>query len=254
MSIKATLRTLRTNWRKVMYKGSKYECPYCGFHANDFLKIGLPHQANITHQIIGAGVRNGGCVNCDSVDRDRLLYAYFKNELQVLQNKPEYAILHLAPEWRLSEEFLKYQYKNYICTDKFMPGYSYPSYTIDMDIMDIQFPENNFDLVICNHVLEHIPNDIAAMKELFRVLKPGGTAVLQVPISATLQESYENPAVTTDQQREEHYGQYDHVRIYGQDYVTRLESVGFKVTRLNISDKYKKYGVIEKEDLFICSK
>lgn len=92
------------------------------------------------------------------------------------------------------------------------------------------------------------------MKELFRVLKPNGIAVLQVPISAILKDSYENPLVKTDKEREEHYGQYDHVRIYGQDYVTRLEAVGFKVTRLNITEKYKKYGLIPEEDLFICTK
>jgi SAM-dependent methyltransferase len=254
MSLKAILRNIRTQYRKIVYSGSKYQCPYCGFKANDFLKIGLPYKAIIENKIIGAGVRNGGCVNCDSVDRDRLLYAYFKHEIDVLKDLPEYSILHLAPEWRLSEEFLKYNYKQYICTDKFMTGYKYPAHTVDMDIMNITFPNDTFDLVICNHVLEHIPNDIGAMKELFRVLKPNGIAVLQVPISAILKDSYENPSVTTDKEREEHYGQYDHVRIYGQDYVTRLESVGFKVTRLNITEKYKKYGLIPEEDLFICTK
>ena len=254
MSLKSILRNLRTQYRKIVYKGTKYKCPYCGFMSNDFLKIGLPHEANIKHQIIGAAVRNGGCVNCDSVDRDRLLYAYFKHEVYLLQDHLNTSILHLAPEWRLSEEFLKFKYSKYVCTDKFMPGYNYPLHTIDMDIMDIKFPDNSFDWVICNHVLEHIPNDIGAMKELYRVLKPNGKAVLQVPFSNLLEKTYENPEVITDAQRIEHYGQFDHVRIYGHDYITRLESVGFKFERLNISDKYKHYGLIPQEDLFICTK
>ena len=234
MSLKSILRNLRTQYRKIVYKGTKYKCPYCGFMSNDFLKIGLPHEANIKHQIIGAAVRNGGCVNCDSVDRDRLLYAYFKHEVYLLQDHLDTSILHLAPEWRLSEEFLKFKYLKYVCTDKFMPGYKYPSHTIDMDIMDIKFPDNSFDWVICNHVLEHISNDIGAMKELYRVLKPNGKAVLQVPFSNLLEKTYENPEVITDAQRIEHYGQFDHVRIYGHDYISRLESVGFKFERLNI--------------------
>lgn len=254
MSIKSVLRNIRRVYRKFIYKGTKYHCPYCGFNSNDFLQIGLPHQANVKYQIIGAGIRNGGCVNCDSVDRDRLLYAYFKHEIDVLKDMPNFSILHLAPEWRLSDEFLKYKYKQYICTDKFMPGYAYPKHTIDMDILDVKFPNDTFDLVICNHVLEHITEDILAMKELYRVLKPNGKAVLQVPISAVLEDSYENPLVKTDKEREELYGQFDHVRVYGQDYVKRLESVGFIVNRLNISEKYKNFGVISNEDLFICTK
>lgn len=254
MSIKKILRNIRTLYRVVTYSGSKYECPYCGYKAKELLPIGLPHKANVDNRIIGAGQRKGGCVKCDSMDRDRLLFAYLNHEMNVFQDLKEYSILHLAPEWRLTELFQKYQYKEYVCTDKFMPGYKYPSHTIDMDIMNITFTEGTFDLVICNHVLEHISDDIAAMKELYRVLKNNGTAILQVPISAILKNTYENPDVITDEQRIEHYGQYDHVRIYGQDYVSRLQLVGFKVNRVNISKKYQKYGVIKEEDLFICTK
>lgn len=254
MNIKKRLRSIRTMYRVFMYKGNKYECPFCGFKSERLLQIGLHHQAIIDNKIIGAGVRYGGCVKCDSMDRDRLLYAYFKFELKVFKNNKEFSILHLAPELMISKEFLKYRYKEYICTDKFMPGYVYPKYTVDMDIMNITFSDNSFDLVICNHVLEHIPDDLGAMKELYRVLKPEGTAVLQVPISSSLKTTYENPNVKTDEERILHYGQYDHVRIYGGDYVDRLESVGFKVDRVNISDKYKKFGVIQEEDLFVCTK
>lgn len=247
-------RKLRTLYRILKYRGDEFQCPYCNYSSSGHYQIGLPHKAIIEHNIIGAGQRNGGCYKCDSIDRERLLFAYLDSELNVFNNNKSYSILHLAPEWRLSEKFLKYKYKQYICTDKFMPGYHYPKHTIDMDIMDIKFNENTFDLVLCNHVLEHIPDDIAAMRELYRVLKPNGTAILQVPISSTLMKTFEDTNIKTDEEREKIYGQYDHVRIYGQDYVNRLESVGFKVNRINIFEKYKKYGLIPEEDLFICSK
>ncbi|MEC4049930.1 methyltransferase domain-containing protein [Flavobacterium sp. SUN046] len=254
MEVKSIIRELRTTYRVFKYKGEDFFCPFCGNSSKGFLPIGLPHQAIKDYKIIGAGLRNGGCVKCDSIDRDRLLYAYFEFELNVLRNNPKLSILHLAPELMLSKEFLKYKYKRYLCTDKFMPGYTYPKHTVDMDIMDITFPDNSFDLVICNHVLEHIPDDIGAMKELYRVVKPSGTAVLQVPISPLLTISYENPEVQTDHDREVHYGQYDHVRIYGQDYIRRLQSVGFTVDKISITQKYKSFGVIPEEDLFICTK
>lgn len=254
MNIKKKIRSLRTAYRVFMYRGNKYECPFCGFKSGRLLQIGLHHQAIIYNKIIGAGVRYGGCVKCDSLDRDRLLYAYFKHEMKVFNDNIDFSILHLAPELMISKEFLKYNYRQYICGDKFMPGYKYPHYTVNMDIMNITFPDNFFDLIICNHVLEHIPDDLGSMREIFRVLSPSGKAVLQVPISAILQETYENPKVKTDKEREEHFGQYDHVRIYGQDYVNRLESVGFKVNKINVSDKYQRYGLIAEEDLFICSK
>lgn len=252
--IKAFLRNIRTIIRKIIYRGDKFICPYCNFKSNGFYKIGQVHQANIIHNIIGTGVRNGGCYSCDSVDRDRLLYAYFNNEIDIFKDNLNLSILHLAPEWRLSELFLKHKYKMYVCRDKFMPGYKYPKHTINMDVLDIKFNDNTFDWVICNHVLEHISDDKKAMNEIYRVLKVGGKAILQVPVSNTLEETYENPNVTTDEDRIQHYGQFDHVRIYGQDYVARLTAVGFKVERINISDKYKQFGVIKEEDLFICTK
>lgn len=251
MNFKEKLRRIRTKYRIFLYRGDKYVCPFCGNKSKSFLKIGLPHPAIIENKIIGAGVRRGGCVKCESVDRDRLLFALFDQELKIFSDNPKFSILHAAPEKMVSNEFLKFKYKEYICIDKFMPGYSYPDYTVDMDLLNLNFQSNYFDLVICNHVLEHIDDDIAAMKELFRVLKPGGKAILQVPVASNLAVTYQNDNVQSDKERELHYGQYDHVRIYGQDYTERLESIGFQVQRINISEKYSSYGLIPEEDLFI---
>ena len=123
-----------------------------------------------------------------------------------------------------------------------------------IDVLNIPFDPNYFDLIICNHVLEHIQNDIDAMKELFRVLKLNGKAILQVPISKNSEKTFEDFSVTDPKERENIFGQFDHVRIYGQDYTKRLESVGFSVECINISKEFSKYGLAIDEDIFIVTK
>jgi len=123
-----------------------------------------------------------------------------------------------------------------------------------MNVLNIPFEDDYFDLIICNHLLEHVPEDISAMKELYRVLKKPGKAILQVPISKKLDITYEDFSITDPKQREASFGQFDHVRIYGQDYKDRLESAGFKVERINISDEFMKYGIAKEEDIFIGRK
>ncbi len=128
---------------------------------------------------------------------------------------------------------------------------------VRMDITDIQFPENSFDAIICNHVLEHVIDDYKAMTELHRVLKPGGWAILQVPISLSLDKTYEDFSITTARGREEAFGQDDHVRIYAKDYASRLEQAGFKVNVFNwdavagsFGGSSNKYGLNEDEQIY----
>jgi len=128
-----------------------------------------------------------------------------------------------------------------------------------IDIKDINFEDNFFDVIICNHVLEHIVDDRKAMCELFRVLKPGGEAILQVPISKYNKKTFEDFSIILPEEREKYFGQKDHVRIYGKDYKNRLERIGFKVelydikNDLNIQD-IKKFGLNEEEILYIGKK
>jgi len=128
-----------------------------------------------------------------------------------------------------------------------------------MDITAIQYKDDWFDVIICNHVLEHIPNDRQAMSEIYRVLKPGGWSILQVPISLSLEATYEDPAIRTPEERERFFGQNDHVRIYAADYKRRLESAGFVVEVCNSrntlsASEIRKYALLKDENIYLCSK
>lgn len=147
-----------------------------------------------------------------------------------------------------------------------MPNLDYISADLDsplamvkMDITNILFENNSFDVILCSHVLEHIIDDNKAMRELFRVLKPGGWAILQTPIDLKLDKTFEDHSIVSPEERERFFGQSDHVRIYGRDYVNRLLKAGFEVTvesyPKDLSPNIiKKHVLSENEDIFFCTK
>lgn len=247
-------RNLRTSIQVITHKGDKYTCPFCNYNARDLFVIGRHSEVLNEKEIIGGMRGPSGCYKCRSSNRERLVYTYLKEKLDIHNSKTIESVLHIAPEPNLTNKLLKINLKNYVCGDLFTEGYSYKSHVQNMNVTDIQYPDKTFDLVICNHVLEHVPNDLVAMKELQRVLKSDGKAILQVPISKCTNETFEDFSVETPADREIVFGQYDHVRIYGQDYVKRLEKCGFKVSRINISSEYPQYGLNLEEDIFVCSK
>lgn len=237
-----------------LHSGNKYQCPICGYNAKDLYPIGIDISVLKEKEVIGAGLRNGGCYKCNSSDRERLVYTYLKEKINLFDKQKEIRILHLAPEKNLSKALFDLGYDNYVCGDLFTEGYSYPEYVQNMNVLNIPFEDNYFDIILCNHLLEHVPNDTEAMKELFRVLKSGGKAILQVPISKNSDKTYEDFSITAPKEREVTFGQFDHIRIYGQDYTERLQSVGFKTERINISKEYSNYGLNLDEDIFIGKK
>ncbi|MDH6251920.1 SAM-dependent methyltransferase [Chryseobacterium sp. H1D6B] len=246
-----TLERIKNKIKLFSHSGSNYQCPFCGYSSKDLEVVGHDLAVLREKHVIGGGRRAAGCYKCQSRDRERLLYAFIVEELQLPK---ETSILHIAPELKLSKVLLGKNFKEYICGDLFTEGYHYPEHVKNISVLEIPYENDHFDLVICNHVLEHIPDDSKAMKEILRVLKPGGKAILQVPISKNSLHTHEDFTILDPKKREELFGQFDHVRIYGQDYVTRLENSGYTVNRVNISDKYKKFGVNQEEDLFFCEK
>ena len=235
-------------------KEGRYTCPFCHRSCDDLVPIGVDAPVLKTREVIGGGRRPGGCPYCRSSDRERLVYLFLKEKLNIFGSGKINAILHIAPERNLSKALLNFGFDEYVCGDLLPERYPFPAPVLPMDLLDIPYRSSVFDLVICNHVLEHIPDDLGAMRELRRVMKPGGKAILQVPLARRAAQTLEDPSVTDPAERERVFGQSDHVRIYGQDYPKRLEKAGFKVRRVNVSGDFSQYGVNVEEDIFLCRK
>ncbi|MEQ9404274.1 MAG: methyltransferase domain-containing protein [Cyclobacteriaceae bacterium] len=237
-----------------LHRGSRNECPFCGFKSNGWAITGIDVPVLKERQVIGAGRRNAACYQCDSDDRERLVYLFLKDYLNLFDDTDlKRSILHIAPEPNLEKKISRLDHE-YICGDLFEAGYEYPEYVLNMDVQKLPFEEGSFDLIICNHVLEHVENDHQAMSELYRVLRPSGKAILQVPISENIQLTLEDSSIQNPDERTKLFGQSDHVRLYGKDYVNRLEKNGFKVNQINISRNYPEYGLNPKEDIFLGEK
>lgn len=236
--------------------GIKYKCPFCGFRSKDLQPIGIDNPTIHKFQIIGAGQRNAGCFQCGSIDRERLVYTYLKHELNIF-SRPQTRVLHIAPEMLIANQFIAHGFKKYTCGDFYAEG-QHADYSKDfvkhMDVQDLPFADNSFDLIICNHVLEHVFDEKKAMRELFRVLAKDGRAILQVPISPILEKTISDPSITDEAILEEKFGQRDHVRLFGKDYAEIIESCGFLVERIKLHSKYPKFAFNPKEILFIGKK
>jgi ubiquinone/menaquinone biosynthesis C-methylase UbiE len=139
-------------------------------------------------------------------------------------------ILYIAPEYCYRKNFKRFKNIQYTSIDL-----ENPIAMMKMDITDLKFDDSSFDCILCLHVLEHVEDDRNAVKELYRVLKPNGWAILQVPILRD--KTFENPSIKTREQRLKYFGQEDHVRIYGLDFKERLTELGFKVEVENLREQ-----------------
>ena len=192
---------------RIWYRGDRRFCPIC---ENGFRKFLEAHDRD-----------DRRCPYCASVERHRLLWL-FLHEKTSLFTKPT-RLLHMAPLEFWAKKLSACAEIDYVTGDLESPVAKY-----HFDVTQIPFETGSFDAVLCNHVLEHVPDDTAAMAELLRVLKPGGFAVLQVPLKEG--PTFEDPTITDPAEREKHFGQFDHLRWYGDDYYDRLREVGFDVT------------------------
>lgn len=232
-----------------------HDCVICNHQSGAFLpyRIGLKNLPPLMFALdmIGSDIDHFECPWCGCHDRERHLLMYMRAAglFESLSNK---AILHFAPERRLSPLIAEQKPLRYIRCDL------YPQ-TPDIekiDILAIPYPEESFDLIIANHVLEHVADDQAALLEIYRVLKPGGCAILQTPYSAKLHHTWSDPGIDTDNARLQAYGQEDHVRLFGRDIFGRFTSVGLEScvsTHDQLIPQYdpKKYGVNGKEPFFL---
>lgn len=248
--------------RGIAYRGNAFYCPICQQGYVKFFDGGFDLPVIDQMQIIGAGRRkNIICPGCASNDRDRLVYlALQAPQLQLL---PAKKILHIAPEPALVGFLQKNQQldgNTYIMGVKYHEGFYYDNNIQLIDLTALEFDDHMFDLLICNHVLEHIADDDRAMREIFRVVKPEGKAILQVPWSPLLEKTYENEAIIKPKDRETHFGQFDHVRLYGKDYAAKLMKTGFIIDQLGINDlapkdkAIEKYALNTKEVIFVGTK
>ena len=224
-----------------IFKGNNFYDPIDGRSYRRFLPYGYGKQR--------ANALSPGTL---SLERHRQMWLYLQNETQFFTEKLK--VLHIAPEQEFLRRFKKMDNLDYTSADLFSPIVD-----VKADILDLPFADNSFDVIICNHVLEHIVEDRKAMSELYRVMKPGGWGILQVPMKNSLEKTYEDFTITDPKERQKHFGQYDHVRWYGMDYFDRLRSVGFQ-TEINFySQKFsesdtKKFGLNRNEILPVVSK
>ena len=256
-SFARSIKQIYLSLRGLLYSGTKYNCNLCHKSFRKMMEGGFDLPIIKEKQIIGAGIRNHICPYCQSTDRDRLVKLYLDNHFN-LTDQP-IKVLHIAPEPSLNNMFNKLDNVNYIPAAKYHEGIYYPDNLTLVDLTDMHFEEAEFDLIICNHVLEHIEEDNLAFSEIYRVLRKGGTAILQVPYSELLDKTHEDASMTTYSQREKHFGQFDHVRLYGKDYQEKLETAGFKVTLFNplsidAEKKVNKLSLFKGEKLFVTTK
>lgn len=225
----------------LLLKGEKFTDPIDGKSYRKFLPYGYE---NVRENVLSPGTL--------SLERHRLFWLYLKNETSFFSDKLK--VLHFAPEQAFYKKFRQMENLDYTTTDL-----NSPIADVKADICNLPFPENEFDFIICNHVLEHIPDDTKAMEEIYRVLKPGGTAILQIPYKADLKDTFEDNSITDPKERAQIFGQYDHVRIYGMDYFEKLRSIGFKVEAVDYTSKFsqseiEKYRLPKGELIPVCRK
>lgn len=161
-----------------------------------------------------------------SLERHRLLWLYLKNQTNFFTDNLK--VLHFAPEQAFYKRFKNQKNIDYLTTDL-----NSPLADIKADICDLPFEDASFDVILCNHVLEHIPDDITAMKELYRILKPNGWGIFQIPQDLNRTTTFEDNSITDKKERAKIFGQYDHVRVYGRDYFDKLRNIGFKVDEVD---------------------
>ena len=225
---------------RIIFHGKKYTDPIDDSNYSKFLSYGYKTVR-----------KNALCPGTLSLERHRLLWLYLDKETDFLNLNLK--VLHVAPEQVFYKKFKKLKNWEYLTFDL-----NSPIADIKGDLTSTNFKDESFDLIICNHVLEHIEDDKLALNEIYRILKYNGISILQVPMNVKRKNTFEDSSIKSKNQREKYFGQYDHVREYGLDFKDRVEQAGFEVEMINYSTKISqdlviKYGLM-KDDLIPIGK
>lgn len=217
------------------------ECPICEHQFRKFLPYGR------------VGRENALCPNCLSLERHRLMWLFLKKKTDFFSVNKK--VLHIAPESCFINKFKNFHGDNYITADL-----ESPLAKVKLDVHEMPFEDNSYDVVLCSHVMEHVADDHKAMSEIYRVLNKGGFTILQIPLFYPLPlVTYEDSSITDPKEREKAFGQDDHVRLYGKDYADKIRAVGFDVTEdlygNRLSEELQKlYALPKDEPVFYCVK
>jgi len=224
-------------------KGDKFTDPIDGKSFRKFLPYGYGKQRE-----------NALSPSTLSLERHRLMWLFLRDDTDFFTSKEKIKTLHIAPEQCFLDLFRKQTNLEYITSDL-----ESPIADVKADICNLPFDDNSFNVVFCNHVLEHIMDDTKAMQELYRVLKKGGFGIFQIPQDLSREKTFEDNTITNRTERAEIFGQYDHVRVYGRDYFNKLRSVGFEVDEIDYTkkitrEKLERYCLMKNEILPVCYK
>ncbi|MBI5324046.1 MAG: class I SAM-dependent methyltransferase [Ignavibacteriae bacterium] len=238
--MKDLLRPYYLNINKIIYKGSGYYCNICNKSYRKFLPAGNDKR------------QNAKCPGCGSFERHRLLMYFLKEKTNFFNSNLN--VLDVSPNKTMHNLFNQMNNIKYTSVDLMM---SYV--TQKVDLTQLPFDNETFDCIFCYHVLEHIQDDIKAISELYRVLKRNGWAIIQSPFDKSLNKTLQSEKIMTSEERKEVYGQEDHVRIYGKDFISRIESVGFDVKEDDYihtfsKDDIIKFGLDKEEIINFCIK
>ena len=227
----------------LLYKGNNVTCPVCEKSFSKFLSYGseVAHRENVL------------CPYDLTLERHRLMWLYLRDHSNFL-TAPHLKVLHIAPEQCFHGRFKKQKNIDYLTAD-----IESPIADMHFDLHEIPLEDNQFDVVFCNHVMEHVQDAKRCMAELYRVMKPGGWAIMQVPQDFSRETTYEDWSITSPEDREKHFWQKDHVRLFGKDYPQWLESVGFRVVSFDKekvlgADQVERYRLQKEEVLYIIHK
>lgn len=207
----------------IVYKGNKVACPVCEHSFSKFLSYG----SNVAHR------ENVLCPFDLTLERHRLMWLYLQQDTDFFEKPID--LLHIAPEQCFHGKFKKQPNLNYLTGDL-----ESPIADMHFDLHEIPLEDNRFDVIFCNHVMEHVIDPLQCMKELYRVMKPGGWGIMQVPQDFSRETTFEDPAITSPEDREKHYWQKDHLRLFGRDYPDWLRRAGFIVDEFHCSTEFSK--------------